>query len=230
MTSPLRVKICGITQPDQGRAVAALGAHALGFICVPPSPRYVTAQQIRQIGDGLPADVDRVGVFMNADFEEMVETAQVAGLTSLQLHGNEDPEFCRELRSALPQIELIKAFRIRSGRDIAFIEAMTAPYADDVDWFLLDAYHPSQGGGTGQTLDWEAIPDFAPQRPWFLAGGLRPDNVGTALGQVQPQGIDLSSGVERSPGDKDLAAVQALFVALRDRAAADRRNPRKSPP
>jgi phosphoribosylanthranilate isomerase len=83
-----------------------------------------------------------------------------------------------------------------------------------VDWFLLDAYHPSQGGGTGQTLDWEAIPDFAPQRPWFLAGGLRPDNVGTALGQVQPQGIDLSSGVERSPGDKDLAAVQALFDIL----------------
>jgi phosphoribosylanthranilate isomerase len=215
MTPPLRVKICGITQPDQGQAIAALGVHALGFICVPPSPRYVTAQQIRQIVDGLPPDVDRVGVFMNADFEEIVETVKVAKLTSLQLHGNEDPEFCRELRSALPGIELIKAFRVRSGRDLAFIEAMTAPYAADVDWFLLDAYHPSQGGGTGQTLDWEAIPGFAPQRPWFLAGGLRPDNVGAALGQVQPQGIDLSSGVEHSPGHKDLTAVQALFDALR---------------
>jgi phosphoribosylanthranilate isomerase len=213
MTLSLRVKICGITQPEQGQAIAALGAHALGFICVPPSPRYVTAQQIRQIVDGLPDGVDRVGVFMNADFEDMVETVQVAGLTSLQLHGNEDPEFCRELRSALPDIELIKAFRVRSG-DLAFIEAMTEPYINDVDWFLLDAYHPSQGGGTGTTLEWEAMPAFAAQRPWFLAGGLRPDNVVTALGQVQPQGIDLSSGVERTPGDKDLAAVQALFAAL----------------
>jgi phosphoribosylanthranilate isomerase len=182
-----------------------------------PRPRVhlraaLTAQQIREIVDGLPEGVARVGVFMNADFEEMVETVQTAGLTSLQLHGNEDPEFCRELRSALPQIELIKAFRVRSG-DLAFIEAMTAPY-NAVDWFLLDAYHPSQGGGTGQTLDWLAMPALSLPRPWFLAGGLRPDNVLTALGQVQPQGIDLSSGVEQSPGNKDMAAVQALFAAL----------------
>lgn len=208
----LRVKICGITQPDQGQEIARLGAHSIGFICVQKSPRYVTPEQIRAIVEQLPPQVVRVGVFMDAPFEEIVRTVQASDLTSIQLHGAESPELCDRLRQTFPEIELIKAFRIRSGEDLR----QTQPYEDHVDWLLLDAYHPNLGGGTGQTLDWRSLQTFHPQRPWLLAGGLTPDNVQDALSLIHPNGIDLSSGVETSPGHKDLQRVEQLFQRLND--------------
>lgn len=209
-----RVKICGITQPEQGLAIAQLGATALGFICVKASPRYVEPEQIRQIGEPLLAQShapDRIGVFANAPLEEICQTVAIAHLTGVQLHGQEPPEFCQHLRQALPHVEIIKAFRIRATADLEQISA----YQAVTDTVLLDAYHPHQLGGTGQTLDWQALQTFQPGCPWFLAGGLNPDNVLEALQQVSPNGIDLSSGVERSPGDKDLTRVAQLFEQLR---------------
>ncbi|MGI0491039.1 phosphoribosylanthranilate isomerase [Alkalinema pantanalense CENA528] len=203
----LRIKICGITQPEQGQAIAAVGAHSLGFICVPASPRYVTPQQIRAVGAALPETVVRVGVFMNEAIEAIVEIVQVAGLTSIQLHGNESTEDCDRLRELLPEVELIKAFRIRTIDDLDY----TQLYEPHVDWLLLDAYHPTLGGGTGKTLDWQTLQAFRPGKPWLLAGGLTPQNVCEALQWIHPQGIDLSSGVENQPGDKDLALVEQLF-------------------
>ncbi|OUC11896.1 MAG: N-(5'-phosphoribosyl)anthranilate isomerase [Alkalinema sp. CACIAM 70d] len=203
----MRIKICGITRPEQGQAIAAVGAHSLGFICVPPSPRYVTPQQIRAIGAALPETVVRVGVFMNEEIDAIVEIVQVAGLTSIQLHGNESTEDCDRLRELLPEVELIKAFRIRTIDDLDY----TQLYEPHVDWLLLDAYHPTLGGGTGKTLDWQTLQAFRPGKPWLLAGGLTPHNVREALTLIQPQGIDLSSGVEHQPGDKNLELVQQLF-------------------
>jgi phosphoribosylanthranilate isomerase len=210
-TMSLRVKICGITQPEQGRAIAQLGANALGFICVHKSPRYVSADLIRQVAAQVPATVAKIGVFMDADVDWMVRVAEIGQLTGIQLHGVEAVEVCAELRDRLPTIELIKAFRVRSDWDLE----MAAEYAPAVDWLLLDAYHPDMGGGTGKTLDWASLRSFKPAKPWFLAGGLNPGNVGQALGLVQPSGIDLSSGVEIAPGDKDLAAIGQLFAALK---------------
>ncbi|MBD2328511.1 phosphoribosylanthranilate isomerase [Alkalinema sp. FACHB-956] len=211
----MRIKICGITMPEQGRAIAALGANALGFICVPQSPRYVTPAQIQAVGAELPETVARVGVFMNETIAAIGEIAKVAGLTSIQLHGNESTEDCDRLRELLPGVELIKAFRIRTIEDLDY----TQIYEPHVDWLLLDAYHPTLGGGTGKTLDWQTLQTFRPKKPWLLAGGLTPQNVREALTLIQPQGIDLSSGVENQPGDKNLDLVQQLFQQVSDRIA-----------
>ncbi|MGB5899731.1 MAG: phosphoribosylanthranilate isomerase [Geitlerinemataceae cyanobacterium] len=207
----MRIKICGITQLEQGRSIVQLGANALGFICVSASPRYVTPDAIQTIIKGLaPHNPTLIGVFANSSAEEICHIVAQTGLTGVQLHGGESPEFCQQLRQSLTGIELIKALRIRSPEDLTTVER----YKDFVDTVLLDAYHPQQLGGTGQTLDWSSLTSFRPPLPWFLAGGLNPDNIKLALAQIHPDGIDLSSGVERSPGHKDLRLVERLFAAL----------------
>jgi len=206
----MRIKICGITKPEQGAAIASLGATALGFICVPSSPRYVTPAQIQAAITQLPHPVDCIGVFANAEMGKIAQVVAIAGLTGVQLHGSESPEFCQQLRQVLPSQEIIKALRVRSPADLLAAES----YLQVVDALLLDAYHPKMLGGTGKTLDWTTLSQFAPSCPWFLAGGLTPDNVLVALSQLQPSGIDLSSGVEHSPGDKDLNQVARLFKKL----------------
>ncbi|MGF1600619.1 MAG: phosphoribosylanthranilate isomerase [Thermosynechococcaceae cyanobacterium] len=215
--TPLRVKICGITRADQGIAIAELGAHALGFICVSQSPRYIAPTQIRSITEQLPkrtidgVPLVRIGVFANETLSQIKETVNIAQLTGVQLHGDESLDFCQQVRTALPQIELIKAFRIRTADTLA----QTDPYQKVVDALLLDAYTPQALGGTGETWDWSIVRHFSPACPWFLAGGLTPDNIVEALHQVSPTGVDLSSGVEHLPGDKDLKKVTHLFKRLR---------------
>ncbi len=207
----MRIKICGITRPIQGKEIAHLGATALGFICVPASPRYVNPEQIQAVVKHLPENVDRIGVFANTSWEEICQTVTVARLNGVQLHGDESPEFCHHLRQLLPNVEIIKALRVRSSQ--ALDQANV--YTSWVDTLLLDAYHPQQLGGTGKTLDWTTLRQFCPSCPWLLAGGLTPDNILDALNQVNPSGIDLSSGVERTPGDKDLDKVAQLFEQLK---------------
>jgi len=214
----MRVKICGITQVDQGRAIATLGADTLGFICVSQSPRYVTPQQIQTISQQLPATtvtgkpLSRIGVFANADLDLIQHTVKIGQLTGAQLHGDESLEFCQQLKAQLPELELIKAFRVRSADTLAQI----AIYETVVDTLLLDAYTPQALGGTGHTWDWTLLKGFMPRCPWLLAGGLTPDNLQQALMTISPPGIDLSSGVEQSPGHKDLQKVKQLFQQLQD--------------
>lgn len=215
----MRVKICGITQAEQAVAIAQLGATALGFICVPASPRYLSPTAIEQIlaalQQTLPAaqarSLDCVGVFANASAAEIAATVAAAPLTAAQLHGDEPPALLRELRQQLPHLQLIKALRIRTATDLD----QAALYAPLVDSLLLDAYHPQMLGGTGKALDWPALATFRPACPWLLAGGLTPENIAVALSQLSPDGIDLSSGVETSPGIKDLQRVRQLFEQLR---------------
>lgn len=207
----MQVKICGITQPDQGRSIAQLGATALGFICVEQSPRYVSPDRIKETVAGLPAEVDRIGVFANTTVAAIHQIVMATGLNGVQLHGNESPQFCQALRQTLPTLKLIKAVRVRSVEQLATIDQ----YQDWIDLLLLDAYHPGALGGTGKTLDWNALQTFSPFCPWYLAGGITPENVQEAVSLVRPHGIDLSSGVETSPGDKDLGKVRRLFEQLR---------------
>ncbi len=213
----LRIKICGITQVDQGRAIAALGASALGFICVPQSPRYVSPEVIRAITAQLPLNnaqgspLARIGVFANTNLDRISQTLELAPLTGVQLHGDESVEFCRELHRLFPSVEIIKALRVRTRE--TFDQARR--YEAAVDTLLLDAYTSNSLGGTGQAWDWNMLKDFHLDCPWLLAGGLTPENVVQAIQQLNPAGIDLSSGVERSPGDKDLQKVQQLFENLR---------------
>ena len=211
----MRIKICGLTQPDQAIAIATMGVSVLGFICVRQSPRYITPNAIQKITQALPP-VDRFGVFANASLEHIQQTVAVGQLSGVQLHGQEQPTDCQKIRTALPNIELIKALRIRQPQDLDQV----GDYAPYVDTFLLDAYHPEQLGGTGHTLDWRALQTFRPEKPWFLAGGLRPDNIAQALSLLSPNGIDLSSGVEHTPGDKDLTKVALLLEAVKTFTAA----------
>ena len=211
------VKVCGITQVEQGRAIAdamlqkGLAGHcALGFICVAHSKRFVSPEQIRAIVLALPKQVETVGVFVDEIPDQVEEIARQCGLSGVQLHGDESVEYCNALRELLPNTKLIKALRLRKASDLDCLET----YHDVVDAYLIDAYHPQQLGGTGLKADWSLLQDFRPQRPWLLAGGLTPENVGEALASLQLDGIDLSSGVEVQPGIKDLAKVEQLLLGL----------------
>ncbi len=183
---------------------------------MPQSPRYVTPQEIRAVVDTLPIDstgmpsVDRVGVFVDAAIDSIQNAVEEGRLNAIQLHGGESLTFCRQLRRVLPTIEIIKAFRIQTLETLAAIPA----FQDDVDSFLLDAYHPHLMGGTGTRLNWTDLQAFQSDRPWFLAGGLTPDNVSEAIALLHPDGIDLSSGVEIFPGKKNLNKVEALLYAI----------------
>ncbi|MGD1808316.1 phosphoribosylanthranilate isomerase [Dapis sp. BLCC M126] len=219
----MRVKICGITKLEQGQAIAQMGATALGFICFPKSPRYITPENIINIVEKLPINIDKIGVFVNPEIDLLLEVIINTKFNGIQLHGNESPEFCHHLRQSIPNsIEIIKALRIKSSQDLTRAKI----YENYVDTLLLDAYHPDKLGGTGQTLDWKILEEFYPTFPWLLAGGLTPENVTAGIQQFildsEPKiefnhnfcGIDLSSGVETAPGDKDLVKVKKLFDSL----------------
>ncbi|MCU0524236.1 MAG: phosphoribosylanthranilate isomerase [Elainella sp. Prado103] len=212
----IRVKICGITQLDQAQAIVELGIMTLGFICVPQSPRYIAPLQLQAIVRGLwEQPIDRIGVFVDATLSEIQQVVSIAGLTGVQLHGHESPEFCRQLRQELPELSLIKAFRVRDPQQLE----QTRPYQSIVDSLLLDAYDPKavdpgQYGGTGHVIAWERLQQFRPDCPWWLAGGITAQNVQQALQWVMPHGIDVSSGVELAPGQKDLQKVAALLATL----------------
>ena len=210
----MRVKICGITKVEQGIAIARLGAQSLGFICVQASPRYVSPETIRLIVEQLPENVDRIGVFADSTIDNICQVVAESNLTGVQLHGDETAEYCDRLREFLPEIEIIKALRIKTPQTLD----TAAIYALHVATLLLDAYHPNQLGGTGKTLNWQMLAEFRPKCLWLLAGGLRPDNVLNAIASFSDNnfsGVDLSSGVEITPGDKDLTKVAQLFEQLK---------------
>jgi phosphoribosylanthranilate isomerase len=209
----MRIKICGITTVKQGIEIAQMGATDLGFICVPSSPRHLSLSKLQPLVEELASYANTVGVFADFSVATIAHVVALTNLDTVQLHGMESVEFCQELRQALPETEIIKAWRVRSSSDLESIQT----YSQVVDGLLLDAYHPDALGGTGQTLDWQQLCAFNPSIPWLLAGGLDPDNVGIALSQLDPDGIDLSSGVEVSPGNKNLDLVDRLFANLRSR-------------
>jgi phosphoribosylanthranilate isomerase (EC 5.3.1.24) len=209
------VKVCGITKPEQAQAIADLEVDALGFICVPQSKRYISPQLLRTLSQSLPNTADRIAVFVNADLSFIVDIWQNCHLTGVQLHGQETPELCRQLRQALPTARLIKAIAIKSPADIE----LALSYSPVADVLLLDAYDPQMAGGTGKTIDWSILHNFRSaltELEWWLAGGLHAGNVAQAIAAVQPKGVDVSSGVENSPGDKDIYKIKQFLEALRN--------------
>lgn len=214
MTPPL-LKICGLRDPQQAAAIARLGVDAIGVIAVPGSPRFVEPGQRPPLFATIQATApicQRVLVVADPDDRQLPEFAGNQGHGVVQLHGSETPERCRQLRASLGCM-VWKALRIRSPHDLQ----RAWDYAPTVDALLLDAWVPDQLGGTGHRIPSEWLEGFAPPLPWWLAGGIRADRVGPLLTQVTPTGLDASSGVERAPGDKDLALVQDLVAAVRNR-------------
>lgn len=203
-----KIKICGITNLDDARYCAAAGADFLGFVQYDGSPRYVDPPTCRQIIEWV-AGPKPVGVFVNEDLQTVNEISSEAGFEFVQLHGNEEPELC-----AQTDLPVIKAFRISSDMTEERLRPMLDRYAGTVQYFLLDTYHPDRHGGTGMTFSWNLAAAIAEDYDIFLAGGITPDNLQKAVHKVRPLGIDVSSGVEASPGHKDFDKLQALFDAL----------------
>ncbi|MBU1565649.1 MAG: phosphoribosylanthranilate isomerase [Proteobacteria bacterium] len=201
-----RVKMCGTTRIEDALAAVRLGVDALGFIFYPKSPRYIVPAKAAAIISNLPPFIDRVGVFVDTPLAEVVQTAGL-GLSFLQLHGSESPDYCLELRALLPFCGIIKAFRVGAGSSG---DAFT-PYESCVDAFLLDTYVKGESGGTGLVFDWLIIDKLKLQRPVILAGGLSPENVALAIAAVRPYAVDVNSAIELQPGIKDHHRLQALM-------------------
>jgi len=208
-TGRIRVKICGITRLQDALHAAELGVDALGFIFFKKSPRNILPSDARKIIEKLPPFVDRVGVFVNASINDIAVTA-ATGLSCLQLHGNESPDYCVELRRKLPMCRIIKAFRV--GQESRAEEF--SPYEKMVDGFLLDTYKKGEPGGTGAVFDWSVVEQLGLQRPMLLAGGLEPANISEAIAQVHPYGVDVNSGVESEPGIKNHQMLNELFQRI----------------
>ena len=193
--------MCGITNIEDALAAQALGADAIGLVFA-KSSRRVEKERARKIVHALPPFVHLVGVFVDEEKGVVEEIADFCRLTVLQFHGAESPEYCAGF--ARP---VIKAFRISQREDIERME----PYQGKVSAFLLDTYHPVLAGGTGQTFDWAMAKEAVKIGPIILAGGLNPDNVEAAIRAVRPYAVDVSSGVEMSPGKKDHDKIR-LFI------------------
>ncbi len=211
------LKVCGLRTPEQASAVAALGVDAIGVIAVEASPRWLPPEARPALFAAVHQSSSRcLGVLVVADPSdaELPVLGPAGGHQVLQLHGQETPERCLQLRNALgSDLLLWKALRIRQPEDLQ----RAVDYGSVVDGLLLDAWVPDQLGGTGHRIPIEWLNGFEPPLPWWLAGGLTPERVAPALEALQdqpPSGLDVSSGVERAPGDKDLAKVQQLVAAL----------------
>lgn len=200
------IKICGITKLDDALAAVAAGADALGFNFYPRSPRYLTPETAAKIIDHLPAEVLTVGVFVNEEIETVKQTASLAGISALQLHGTESPEYCKALKDRY----LIKVFAT-SGE---FKPESVLDY--DVEAIMLDAFDIRTFGGTGKLSNWSIARqtrDIFPRM--FLAGGLSAENVGEAIDRVTPYAVDACSSIESAPGRKDHPRMHAFIAAVR---------------
>lgn len=205
----VRVKICGITTPEDALAAAEAGADMVGLMFCQASPRYLPLPAAAAVARVLPPYVLRVGVFVNPDEGTVWEAIAACGLGMLQFHGEESPAFCRQFG-----LMTVKAFRIRDESSLAGLTAY------DTDAWLLDAWVPDKHGGTGHSFNWAlARQARGLGRPIILAGGLTPENVGQAIREVQPFAVDVSSGVEIAPGRKSPERMRAFVQAVRQAAA-----------
>lgn len=201
-----RVKICGITRPEDALAACELGADALGFVFHKPSPRYIEPEEAAEIIGEIPRLVTTVGVFVDLPQEDIRKIVVTAGIDRAQLSGEESPEYCRSLG-----VSWIKTFRIAEENDISRI----TEYTSGGD-FLLDSYVKGVPGGTGKSFNWEWAAAARSHGRVILAGGLAPENVAEAIRTASPYAVDVSSGVECKPGIKDHDKLRAFFAAARN--------------
>jgi phosphoribosylanthranilate isomerase len=188
-----KIKICGITTNSDAICASMFGADALGFVFYPKSPRYIDTKKATLIIKELPPFINRVGLFVNPSKEEVFETLESCGLDIIQLHGDETPEFCE----SLPK-RVIKAIRIKDASDLYLISKYK-----NCSGILLDSFSNNSYGGTGRTFSWNLVKEVQTNKSIILAGGLNEKNIKNAILELRPYGVDVSSGVESSPGRKD---------------------------
>jgi phosphoribosylanthranilate isomerase len=212
---PPKFKICGLTRATDAEHAVELGAWALGMILWPQSPRHCRPGVAAEIGAQFRRRAEIVGVFVNPTLEAVTRAAEDLSLSIIQLHGDEGPVFCAEA-ARRSGCRVMKAARVHSGADIQALSAF------HTDFHLLDSYVSGVPGGTGETFAWDLARGHRGP-PVILSGGLTPDNVGAAIAAVQPDGVDVASGVEASPGVKDPAKLDAFAAAVSASAAVGAR-------
>ncbi|MFC4261735.1 phosphoribosylanthranilate isomerase [Ferruginibacter yonginensis] len=200
----MNIKVCGITSKKQLQQLDGLNVAYAGFIFYEKSPRYAGLKLANEDLTEMDLDVKKVGVFVDAEYEDIMEMVEKYELDMVQLHGNESPELCEELSE---DVEVIKAFSITDTT--TSIDTLVAPYDNVCDYYLFDAASKTAKGGTGTKFDWKKITDSKIEKPFFLSGGIGPDDV-TALKKFKHPdffGIDVNSQFEKEPGVKDMGAV-----------------------
>ncbi len=200
-----RIKICGVTDPEDARNAALLGADAIGLNFYEGSPRSVSPERALRIIESLPPLVTTVGVFVNyTDPEALEDFAASIRLDAVQLHGDESPDYC----SVISRVKVVKAFRVGEGFKVETLRNYPAQA------FLLDAYSNDEFGGTGRVFNWDQVAGANAFGEVILAGGLRPENVDRAIDQLHPFAVDVSSGVESEPGKKDYELMREFVEAV----------------
>ncbi len=198
MSENTLVKICGLTNLEDTLAAIDLGADFLGFNFYPQSSRYLSYEKAKKIFDEIPTNILKVGVFVNEEYENIIDISHLLELDYLQFHGDEIPEFCNQMGHPW-----WKAIRLENEGDIEKISQYES------EWVLVDAHVKGQYGGTGAKPDWELAKRVKNLgKKMFLAGGLTPDNIQLAIATVQPYAVDVASGVENKPGKKDFKKME----------------------
>ena len=210
------VKICGLTTEEQAVQIAKLGANAIGIISVKESPRYVSSEIKKKIFKTLEINypqIQRVSVVKNCPIDLIIKNSLGhSSETIIQLHGDEDIEYCQKIRERIPNIGLWKAFRIKTEKDIDKVK----PFEDFVDAILLDSWNEETYGGSGKKIKSIYLKNIQFSKPWWLAGGISIEWIDEILKEIKPDGIDISSSIELSPGFKDLKKTEELIKFLKN--------------
>ena len=210
------VKICGITTEQQATQIAQFGADAIGIISVEESPRYVSAESkkkiFKTIGSLYP-NIERVSVVKNCPIDLIIKNflGSPPSESIIQLHGDEDIDYCKKIRQKIPNVSVWKAFRIKNKNDLDKIK----PYQNFVDAILLDSWNEETYGGSGKKIKSNYLNDLNFRKPCWLAGGVSSDWVDEILNEIKPDGIDISSSIEILPGIKDLKATKIIIDKIK---------------
>ena len=209
------VKICGITSVEQAIKVAKLGTNAIGIISVDESPRYISPEKKKEIFKSLKdlyPNIDRVSVVKNIPIDSIIKSfSGEPNETIIQLHGDEDIDYCQKLKQLIPNIGLWKAFRIKNKKDLDKIK----PYENFIDAILLDSWNKETYGGSGKRIKQKYLEDLSFSKPWWIAGGVSTEWIGEILKNIKPNGIDISSSIEISPGIKDLEKTKQIIKKIK---------------
>ena len=202
-----QIKICGLTRTDEAIKCASAGADAIGLIFFKKSPRYIKPEKAKTICASLPDNITTVGVFVNEPFNSIMDIVTTSNIGAVQLHGNEPPKFVRQLTDQ--GLIVIKGLYMETQPSIAQVSTYSASA------YLVECTRGELPGGNAMTWNWEDAATFGENHPMVLAGGLSPENVASAINQAMPDAVDVSSGVERTPGKKDIHKVKQFIKAVR---------------
>lgn len=209
MAEQTKVKICGITNLEDARFASGAMVDYLGFIFTEKSKRFIDPEKAGAIINWVEGP-EKVGVFMDQPLDDVNLLAKFSGIDYVQLHGQESLEYCQ-----LIEKPIIKVIHVGETSTKKELEAQVAQYAEVAEFLLFDTKFNGEFGGTGKTFDWSLLSDIAGEKPFFLAGGLNPENVSEAIDLVQPYAVDVNSGVEEEPGLKDFEKIERLMETLK---------------